>query len=81
MKALEQPRSNMGHPTRPDELDLLNAFKHEPTERYGGRSIWVIAQDLGIPYKRARYIVRDKWARKGWVEYGVSWRRAWLVDR
>ena len=41
-------------------------------------SAWQIAQSIGMAYKRARYILRDKWTKKGWYNYGVSWRVGWL---
>ena len=44
-------------------------------------SSWEIAQSIGMHYKRARYILRDKWTAKEWYEYGVSWRVGWLIDR
>ena len=38
-----------------------------------------IVNEIGMPYKRARYILRDKWTRRNWYEYGVSWRVGWLT--
>ena len=62
-----------------DERELLKLL-----QRRGGRSLsfptaWEFAESIGISYKRARYILRDKWPEKNWYEYGVSWRAGWLT--
>lgn len=41
-------------------------------------SAWEIAESIEMPYKRARYILRDKWTKKNWYNYGTSWRVGWL---
>lgn len=40
---------------------------------------WEVARQLGMHYKRARYLFRDKWADREWWDYGVSWRHGWLT--
>ncbi len=58
-----------------DEKLLLSKLK----KRTGMKpSAWEIAKSIGMDYKRARYILRDKWTKKGWYGYGVSWRVGWL---
>jgi len=61
-----------------DEIQLLQKL----TERGGVMtpSAWEIAQSIGMPYKRARYILQNKWICKGWYEYGVSWGTGWLTE-
>ena len=36
---------------------------------------------IGIPWKRIRYILRDKWSGKDWWSYGVHWSRGWLTPK
>ena len=38
-----------------------------------------IADDLGMNAKRASYIC-EKWACKGWYDYGVNVLAGWLTD-
>jgi len=66
---------------KPDEAELLAKIRQRGAvmgpETPGA---WQIAESLGMPYKRAQYILRDKWGdKKGWYEYGVSWRYGWLT--
>lgn len=63
-----------------DERRLIEAMMYGRTRSGSLGTAWQLADDLGIPYKRARYIIRDKWLSRGWVDYGVSWRCATLED-
>lgn len=66
----------MTQPRRPDEIALyarLRATARAATLSYSGAPYCLstdvdqAAADLGIPDKRACYLV-DKWERKGWYE-------------
>ncbi len=63
-----------------DERLLLQKLKERGPIDLDLPSAWDIAQSIGMPYKRARYILRIKWLRKGWYNYGVSWRVGWLEE-
>ena len=62
-----------------DERLLLKKLK----ERGRGLqpSALEISKSINMAYKRARYILRDKWERKGWYDCGVSWRVGWLTRK
>ena len=62
---------------KPDENTLFAAFVQRTNPRH---ELLHLSQDQSMPYKRARYLVRDKWVNKGWVDYGVSWRCAFLLS-
>lgn len=62
---------------KPDEESLmLKLIKRGKSPR---PSAWEVAESVGMPYKRARYILRDKWTGRGWYDYGISWRGGWLT--
>lgn len=67
-----------GRVVKMDERRLLGVMLYNNRKPGLLGTTWQLAEDLGIPYKRARYIVRDKWGGRCWVEWGVSWRCAWL---
>ena len=62
----------MNMPMRDDESKLWLSFglntEHE-TPRAAGRA-------LGIPPRRVEYLC-EKWARKGWYDYGVAADLGW----
>lgn len=68
---------------KPDERQLLRRLA-ELQPGYGKRRPpeWAFATDVGVALgmaeKRAAYVL-DKWAGKGWWEYGVSLRTGWLT--
>lgn len=69
---------------KPDERDLLARLQEEtrsaaanPSRRY--TSAIEIADTLGMNHKRAEYILH-KWVERGWCNYGVSVRQAWLTE-
>lgn len=62
---------------KPDEDTLFAAFVQRTNPRH---ELLCLSQDQNMPYKRTRYLVRDKWVNKGWVDYGVSWRCAFLLS-
>lgn len=35
---------------------------------------------LGLMHDNRLYSILDKWTNKGWIDYGVSVRYAWLTD-
>ncbi len=64
---------------KPDEKLLLQRMVEQGEAM--SPSAWEIAQSIGMAYKRARFILRDKWARKDWYDYGIAWRVGWLNSR
>ena len=58
---------------KPDEVELLKALDAGERPRYAARR-------LGIPPNRVRYLCEDKWTRKGWYDYGVTYDLGWLTD-
>lgn len=61
-----------------DEIALLLALASVPA----GQHAYVrdLVGQLGIPEKRAAYICQ-KWADKGWYNYGVNVLAGWLEPR
>jgi hypothetical protein len=63
---------------RPDEIQFraaILAIYEAGGHPYAG----ALAQALGIPGKRARYLC-EKWEDKGWWESGVSPLAGWLTE-
>lgn len=69
---------------KPDEVALYNALRllTGGEAHYGiarsGRFADEVARDLGIPEKRATFLL-DKWSDRGWWDYGVSARTGWFT--
>ena len=57
---------------RADEKSLLEAVA-------GGTSPRDLWESMGMPYKRMLYLC-EKWARKGWYDYGVSADLGWITE-
>jgi len=64
---------------KPDEELLLQKMKERGRSRTPSNE--EIIQSIGMPIKRARYLLRDKWVGKNWWEYGVSWRTGWITPK
>ena len=60
-------------PVKSDERELLDACKSRPEEFPRE-----IMKTMSINRKRALYLL-DKWADKGWYEYGTSLDLGWLT--
>ena len=72
---------------KPDERELLLALAALPMQACRGwdRTVtqeWPcdVAGRLGLHPRRAAYLW-EKWAGKGWYEWGVSARRGWLTEK
>ena len=66
---------------KPDEAELLRRMK-EGMSLPRGKRPWPrqIAQEIGMHPKRL-WSICEKWARKGFYEYGVSCDLGWLIDK
>lgn len=65
---------------KPDEIELYAAVRHLRVQPYeAGRELPdATAARLGIAEKRG-YCLLQKWADKGWWDYGVSLRCGWFT--
>lgn len=61
-----------------DEILLWKRYKRTREESNAPSLIDVADDELGMPYKRARYLAL-KWAQNSLIEWGVSWRVCWLT--
>jgi len=61
-----------------DERLLLKTMIERTTEN-SSPYIMSLIEELGINRKRAAYIF-EKWAARGWYDYGVSSFGGWLTD-
>lgn len=63
---------------KPDEYRLLKAFQQCHVVGMSSRlTLRELAQSFGMNHKRAAYIAQ-KWADKGWYNYGVNISLGWL---
>lgn len=61
-----------------DEIHLWQRFSNLNEQQDDNPHYLSLADDLNIPYKRARYIAL-KWAREDLIDCGVSWRACWIT--
>lgn len=80
----------MTQPKRDDEIAFYAALKAATEEARalginalpswgGARNCKALARELGINEKRAFYLLQ-KWADKGWIEYGVWAWGGWFTE-
>lgn len=62
-----------------DERAFLLKLSAERPRQVDGPFATDVALALGIPIKRAEYILK-KWTDKDWWDYGVSLRTGWLTE-
>jgi len=62
-----------------DEKELLEWLQKRTTEDPNPPYVRQLVADLGMNEKRAACIL-EKWAGKGWYDYGVSVMAGWLTD-
>ena len=60
-----------------DEVLFLKTLASERPRQTKGPFATDIGVRLGIPVKRAEYLLK-KWSRRGWWNCGVSLRSGWL---
>lgn len=63
-----------------DEKQLLEILQHRSSNDHNQPYVRQIVYDLNMNEKRAVYIL-EKWANKGWYEYGVNVLAGWLTDK
>jgi hypothetical protein len=61
---------------KPDELQLLQAVAAKPRSALADACF----APIQMPEKRGLYLLQ-KWADKGWWEYGVTLRSGWLTPK
>ncbi len=59
---------------RDDEMVLLTAIQFKPNTE----TVRDVIVRLGMPTKRTDYLL-EKWARKGWYQWGVVIDMGWLT--
>ena len=74
---------------KPDEIALMRLVLprgvYNRNVDYGGplgcsNTVGRLCDEVGMHWKRARYILRDKWAdRRDWYDYGTGWSSGWLT--
>lgn len=62
-----------------DERELLESLQKRTAEDPNQPYVRQLVADLGMNEKRAAYIC-EKWATKGWYDYGVNVLAGWLTD-
>jgi len=63
---------------KPDERKLLDELQRQ-YKRGARPPVWEVISEIGMNEKRAAYIC-EKWAGKGWYDYGVNVLFGWLKD-
>lgn len=69
---------------KPDEIQFYAALRTLHKGPYKSQQTGIpfadkVAEDLGIPEKRA-YSLLNKWTDRDWWEYGVSMRSGWFTE-
>lgn len=63
-----------------DEKEFLERLRKRTIEDPNPPYVRQLVSDLGMNENRAAYICQ-KWADKGWYDYGVSVLAGWLTDK
>jgi len=63
-----------------DARAFLNALLAAHDNQLETRSeVRLVIESYPMPWKRKRFLLRDKWSDRGWWNYGVTWASGWLT--